>query len=120
MALHIYRVTVRGFFTDLSRDTRARLLADVEDHDALHAAFTEAGTLTYDRTLAAFSFRIQLRVQTDDDGGDDRDLADARAEELGLERAAARLAELGAPAKRLRVTTSNMADVWRRQPDARA
>ena len=119
MALHIYRVTVRGFFTDLSPDTRARLLADVEDHDALHAAFTEAGTLTYDRTLAAFSFRVQLRVQTDG-GGDDRDLADARAEELGLELAAARLAELGAPAKRLRVTTSNMADVWRRQPDLRA
>lgn len=117
MALNIYRVTVRGFFTDLDPGARDRLLADVDDHDALRAAFTEAGTLTYDRSLAAFSFRFQLRVQTDDD---DRDLADALASELGLERAHVWLAGLGAPSKRIRVTASNMADVWRTEPDGPA
>ena len=114
MALNIFRVTVRGFFTDLDAAVRDRLLADVDDHDALRAAFTEGGTLTYDRSLAAFSFRFQLRVQTDDD---DRDLADALANELGLERAQGWLTDLGASAKRIRVTSSNMADVWRSGPD---
>ena len=111
MALHIYRVTVRGFFTDLDPDVRARLLAEVDDHEALHAAFTEAGTFTYDRTLAAFSFRYQLRVQLDDEP-DERVLADAAAERAGLDRTHATLDAAGITSKRIRVSAANMADVW--------
>ena len=109
MALQIYRVTVRGFFTDLDPDVRARLLAEVDQHDALDAAFTEAGTITYDRSLTAFSFRYQLRVTLDDA---DRVGADAAARQGGLDRATAALDVVGASAKHLRVTASNMADVW--------
>ena len=111
MALHIYRVTVRGFFTDLDAEVRERLLAEAEDHDALRAEFTEAGTLTYGRALDAFSFRYQLRVRLDDED-DDRALADATAEQAGLDRANATLDAAGITAKRLRVSVANMADVW--------
>lgn len=110
MALQIYRVTVRGFFTDLDDGARERLLAEADEHDALRAAFTEAGTLTYGRSLDAFSFRYQLRIDLED--GDDRAVADVAAEQAGLARATAALAGAGIPAKRLRSTASNMADIW--------
>jgi len=111
VALHIYRVTVRGFFTDLEPDVRDRLLAEVDEHDALQAAFTEAGTFTYGRALDAFSFRYELRIRLDDED-DDRPLADATAEQAGLDRASATLAAGGIGSKRLRVSAANMADVW--------
>jgi hypothetical protein len=111
MALHIYRVTVRGFFTELDPDVRARLLDEADEHDALRAAFTEDGTFTYGRALDAFSFRYQLRVRLDDED-DDRALADATAERAGLDRATAALEAAGITAKRLRVSVTDMADVW--------
>lgn len=113
VSVQIYRVTVRGFFEDLDPGVRATLLAEVDDHQPLDAAFTESGTLVYDRSLAAFSFRYQLRVDHDED--DDREIADLLAEELGLDRAKATLAAAGIGAKGLRVTASNMGDVWERR-----
>jgi hypothetical protein len=110
MALQIYRITVRGFFTELEPDVRARLLEEADEHDALRAAFTEDGTFTYERALDAFSFRYQLRVQLDD--GDDRAVADAAAEQAGLDRAMAALDGAGIASKRMRVTVTNMADMW--------
>lgn len=111
MALHIYRVTVRGFFDGLEPATRERLLADADHHDAMDAAFTEAGTFTYDRTLTAFSFRYQLRVSQPDDEVD-RAAARAAAERAGSDRATSTLTRAGVGCKRLRVTVADMADVW--------
>jgi CheY-like chemotaxis protein len=85
---------VRGFFTELDDDVRDRLLAEADEHDALRAEFTEAGTFTYGRALDAFSFRYQLRVRLDDED-DDRALADATAEQAGLDRANATLDDAG-------------------------
>ena len=110
MAVQIYRVTVRGFFADLASEVRARLLVEADAHEALDAAFTEAGTFTYDRSLAAFSFRYQLRVDLDE--RDDRSVADAAARQAGLDRANATLLAARITAKRTRVSASNMADVW--------
>lgn len=62
---HTYRVLVRGRFTDLDAAGRARLLAAADEHDMLNGGFSEEGTLTYDRALDFFSFRVQLRAEVE-------------------------------------------------------
>ncbi|MET0921135.1 MAG: DUF6204 family protein, partial [Acidimicrobiia bacterium] len=74
MTLRIFRVTVRGRFGALAEPVRARLLTDAAAHDVVKAAFTETGTLTYERTLHSFTFRFRLR----DDSEAEAD-ADSRA-----------------------------------------
>ena len=109
MALHHHRVTVRGHFDALDPAVRARLVAEAADHDHLTAAFTKDGTFVYDRALVAFSFRYQLRTEADD-----RESADAAAAEQATARATAALADGGITYRRLRVTASNLADLWDR------
>jgi hypothetical protein len=110
VSVHIYRVTVRGFFKDLDPDIRAALLAVAEEHDHLDAAFTEAGTFTYESRLTAFSFRFELREQADDDSPAE---VAARAEARALDVAEAYLAENRIGHGALRVQTTDMADMWR-------
>ena len=106
-ALRIYRVLVRGRFDGLDQAARARLLAEAARHSVADAAFTETGTLTYDRALSSFGFRIQVRAR----GDDAEDEAVAHAEQA----ARAALADLGAGCRDLRTSTSDMATVWQRQ-----
>jgi hypothetical protein len=62
---HTYRVLVRGRFTDLDDDGRRRLRAVADHHDLLVAGgFSDEGSLSYDRALDFFSFRVQLRAET--------------------------------------------------------
>jgi hypothetical protein len=86
---HTYRVLVRGRFTDLDGEGRARLLAAVDDHDMLTGGFSEDGALSYDRALDFFSFRVQFpaTVEATDRAVCDRGLAlAARAiEDLGVD-----------------------------------
>jgi hypothetical protein len=103
--MHIYRVLVRGRFADLDETTRARLRAEADDHDVLGAAFTESGTLTYDRSLVAFTCRYQLRL--DDDAG-----AEAAAAEA-VERATGDLAAVGIAHRGLDARAIDMASAWR-------
>jgi hypothetical protein len=117
VALRIFRVLVRGRFGPLDADARARLLAEADRHTVAESAFTETGTLTYDRTLSSFGFRIQVRVRADDDAEDAA--AEAEAVALGERAACAELDRLGAGAaggdRDLRTTASDMAAVWARQ-----
>ncbi|MGY1808343.1 DUF6204 family protein [Blastococcus sp. SYSU D00669] len=62
MSDRTYRVIVRGTFDGLDEATRSRLRAEAAEHDLFLARFTEAGTLTYDERLAAFSHRVLVRV----------------------------------------------------------
>ena len=106
MTLRIFRVTVRGRFADLGTDARAALLAGVDDHDVVTAgAFTEDGTLTYDRAVDFFTFRFQLRSQADD--AEAAVLTDAR------ERAEAALRQRGAGHRDLTAQATDMATMWR-------
>jgi hypothetical protein len=86
---HTYRVLVRGRFTDLDGDGRARLLAAVGEHDLLTGGFSDDGALSYDQTLDFFSYRVQFRavVEATDRAVCDRGLAlAARAVEcLGVD-----------------------------------
>ncbi|WP_017593065.1 DUF6204 family protein [Nocardiopsis potens] len=64
--MQTYRATVRGRFDGLGEEARAALLAAADEHDMYSAAFTEAGTLTYDRALSWFSFRCEVRVSPEE------------------------------------------------------
>ncbi len=114
MALQIFRVLVRGRFGPLDASARARLLDELPHHTVASAAFTETGTLTYDRTLDAFGFRQQVRVRTDDGDADDAGHAEARARALGERSAAAALAARSATARDLRTSATDMASIWER------
>jgi hypothetical protein len=104
-AMRIYRVLVRGRFGELDDAVRSRLRAEAGDHDVLGAAFTEAGTLTYDRSLAFFTCRYQLRVEDD--------ATDADAAARAVARATDDLAAYGVPHDELEVKTIDMASAWR-------
>lgn len=106
--MKIFRVTVRGQFEGLDAERRAALLADADDHEPLAAAFTEAGTFTYDRQLHSFSYRFQLRATEDA-----LDAARAAVEAEALRTVEAHLDELGLGRKHLRASAYDMADVWK-------
>jgi hypothetical protein len=108
MSTRVYRALVRGWFGDLDDATRRRLLAEAGEHDTLDAAFTAAGTLTYDTRLVAFSLRYEVRQAGDTDD------PQAQVERDTLARAASELAAAGIPFRDLRVQARDMADVWRR------
>ncbi|MFE0735019.1 DUF6204 family protein [Streptomyces sp. NPDC058855] len=97
---HTYRVIVRGTFDGLSEEGRARLLAEADAHGLSAMRFTEEGSLTYDRTLKHFSYRVV--VVSDAEDGDE--MAGALAEER-VERA---LRELGHGYKGLRSTVTDL------------
>ena len=104
--MHIYRVTVRGWFDGLTSDQRAALLAVAPEHDVVSVgAFTEAGTLTYERSLHTFTFRVQLR-ETDEDA------PEALALERATEMATAEVEALGAAHRNVRATATDMGSMW--------
>jgi len=109
MSVHIFRVTVRGFFDDLTPEVRTALLDAADKHEPLKAAFTEVGTFTYEPRLTAFSFRFQLREQGDDDPPAE---VAARAEARALDLASSYLAESAIGHGNLRVQVTDMADMW--------
>jgi len=100
MAEHTYRVMVRGRFTDLDEAGRERLLAVVEEHGILTNGFSEEGSLSYDRTLDFFSFRIQLRAPVEQ--------SDRAVCERGLAAAARAVDELGVDYRDLKASATDM------------
>lgn len=58
----IYRVTVRGHFSELSHEARSYLQKSSEEHEIFKSQFTEEGTFTYDKQLVAFNLRYELRT----------------------------------------------------------
>ncbi|HEY9556694.1 MAG TPA: DUF6204 family protein [Acidimicrobiales bacterium] len=103
--MRIFRVTVRGWFDGLDDERRAALLAVADDHDVVSVgAYTEAGTLTYERSLHTFTFRVQLRAEGDD--------AEAEVLERATALATDRLADLGAGHRDVRANAKDMASIW--------
>ncbi|MEU3503031.1 DUF6204 family protein [Streptomyces hundungensis] len=97
---HTYRVIVRGVWDGLGEDSRARLLAEVDDHGLTAMTFSEEGSLTYDRTLKHFSWRFTVVS----DAADGDEMAAAIAED----RAATALAALGHGFRDLRSTVTDL------------
>lgn len=67
MSDRTFRVLVRGRFTAIPDTRRTELLANADKHDALFAEFTDEGTLTYDRSLTAFSVRCVIHAAQERD-----------------------------------------------------
>lgn len=107
MAVSVHRVVVRGHFADLTPEQRTALLAEVADHEIFKAAYTEWGTFSYEPNLVAFQFRYEVRADLAGDDGPPTDAAD-----VGMARATAQLAEWGIGAKHLRVSATDMSQVW--------
>lgn len=97
---HTYRVIVRGRWDGLSEESRTRLLAAVDDHGLSAMAFTEEGSLAYDRALKHFSYRIVVRS----DAADGEEMAAAIAED----RVETALTELGHGCRELRSTVTDL------------
>ena len=107
MAVHIHRVTVRGRFRDLDDTSREALVASAHEHEAIGAAFTPTGTLTYDRAVDFFSFRFEVRT---DDEVVGRRPSDVHA--IGEQRAVDQLRRAALAHGPLKVQSTDMADVW--------
>ena len=68
MSTRTIRITVRGAFAGLTDDQRADLLSRAAEHGVAFAAYTPAGSLTYD--IAArpfFTFRFAATVAAEQD-----------------------------------------------------
>lgn len=103
--MRIYRTTVKGRFAALDDAARSRLTAELSDHDVVVAGgYHESGSLTYDRALDFFRYRVQLRADGDDPERDAVEQATAMAE--------AELARLAVGHRDLQVTTTDMAAMW--------
>jgi hypothetical protein len=66
MARKTYQVIVRGKFAPLDDEQRPALLAKADEHDVFRAKFTEEGTVTYERSLLAFTFRCVVPATEED------------------------------------------------------
>lgn len=104
MGLHIFRVMVRGRFSGLDANTRERLVAEAGAHDVFSAAFTAAGTFTYEPSLHAFTFRYEVRESGDD--------PEAAATERAREAASAYLDANGIGYTDLTIVATDMASNW--------
>lgn len=107
MSTHVYRVIVRGRFDELDQSMRSELLADADTHDAMRAAFSREGTLTYDQRLDFFSFRFEVRVNSDDV----LDTTEA-AFETATEQARIYLERRGLGYRHLKPTGTDLTRIW--------
>ncbi|MBW4702283.1 MULTISPECIES: DUF6204 family protein [unclassified Micromonospora] len=103
MAGKTYQVIVRGKFAPLGDVQRAALLARADEHEVFRAKFTEEGTVTYERSLLAFTFRCLIPA-TEEDG---EAVVIGRAETL----AAAAVAALGVDHRDLRSVATDLDDI---------
>lgn len=90
---------------------RQRLRAELADHDVIRGGFSEAGPLSYDRSLDFFTFRYQVRERADDTEPAAAVLARALSRTESL--AVGRLDGAGLGYRDLKVHGTNLADVWR-------
>jgi hypothetical protein len=103
----IFRVTVRGWFDELTDEQRGSLRAAEAEHDVVSmGAFTEAGTLTYERGLHTFTLRVQLRSTADDPEAEVLEEAQRLARE--------ELEALGVGGRDLKASAVDMASMWDR------
>lgn len=107
MPVRTYRAIVTGQFArPLPDEVKAKLVAELDDHDFTTAAFTPQGTFIYASALTRFTFRVLLEI--DEPTAVDADEAAAVEAEL---RAQDYLDERGIPARDLTVSLTCLDDV---------
>jgi hypothetical protein len=63
----VFRVTVRGQFTNLSDEARRYLVKAQAEHDLFVSAYTPEGTLSYDERILFFNLRYEVHSETEED-----------------------------------------------------
>ncbi|MBM7494965.1 hypothetical protein JOD64_006187 [Micromonospora luteifusca] len=111
MARKTYQVIVRGKFAQLDDEQRAALLAKADEHDVFRAKFTEEGTVTYERSLLAFTFRCLVPASDEDREAN----VIGKAEAL----AAAAVSGIGAGYRDLKSVSTDLDDIKIRRRDHR-
>lgn len=96
----VFRVTVRGQFSELSEQSRTYLARSQHDHDIFQSAYTPEGTFTYDAAIAFFNVRYELRAS----GPDAAELVELEA----LDEAERFLTTMGFASKKLRANVVDM------------
>ncbi len=89
------------------------MIADADQHTYFDSAFTADGTFTYDPQLVAFNLRYEMRFVPDDPADPDDTVTESEVEAAALERAAAWLDGEHYGYKRLTVSVTDMASMWR-------
>ena len=102
---HIYRVTARGRFKDLSEQAHSFLVRQQPDHDIFKSAYTAEGTFTYDEKIQFFNLRYEVRTS---EGEDD-------AASIGEKEATLFLRTLGYSSHKLKITVANVSAMWEEQ-----
>ncbi|TJZ54429.1 hypothetical protein FCH28_14990 [Streptomyces piniterrae] len=97
---HTYRVIVRGKWDALTAESRAKLLAEVNDHGLSQLRFTPEGSLAYDAALQSFTYRYVIVS----DASDGEEMAAALAED----RAETALKAAGLGYRELRSSATDM------------
>ncbi|MFI9050756.1 DUF6204 family protein [Streptomyces sp. NPDC053427] len=97
---HTYRVIVRGTWDGLTAESRAKLLAEADDHGLAQLRFTAEGSLAYDTPLRSFTYRYVIVS----DAADGVEMAAALAED----KAETALKEAGLGYRELRSTATDM------------
>lgn len=110
-----YRMTVRGRFTALTPQQRARLLAEQNDHGMFNARFSPEGTFLYGPELAGYQFRYEFVVDEPDP-----DEAELLARMQAEDQAAADLEDRGFQGRIVDVSAVCMNDMRIRRASPRA
>ena len=62
----VFRVTVRGQFTNLSDEARRYLVKAQAEHDLFVSAYTPEGTLSYDERILFFNMRYEVHTDSEE------------------------------------------------------
>ncbi|MCQ8769829.1 DUF6204 family protein [Streptomyces telluris] len=103
MSSTTYQVLTKGKFAQLSDEQRVALQAVASQHDVFSARFTEEGTVTYERALNGFTFRVLIPA----DEKDPEALVHGMAEEL----CTAAVRRLGADCRDLQSVSTDRASI---------
>lgn len=66
MMKRVFRVTVRGQFTNLSDEARRYLVKAQAEHDLFVSAYTPEGTFSYDERIMFFNMRYEVHADSDE------------------------------------------------------
>jgi Family of unknown function (DUF6204) len=97
-------VTVRGQFADLTEEAHRYLAGAQPEHDLFVSAYTPEGTFTYDKRIAFFNLRYEIRG--------DQEATTSSAEAAAMAEAELFLKTMRFGFKKLRATVVDASAIW--------
>ena len=97
----VFRVTVRGQFTNLSDEARRYLVKAQAEHDLFVSAYTPEGTLSYDERILFFNLRYEVHAESEE-----------KAMASSLLEAETFLQTMGFAHKQLKANAVDVSQIW--------